>query len=693
MPQLADRLSVLATEGQPITFPAIGLALDTVATQSQDVAAGPFAAYLAEAVADAFDREDTQWQPAASSFPQGLGAQRSVLHLSASIDALLNSPAAAKAMGKALNSALLDDLHTHIERLPLLAAARLEAALRLAVGDAVTPFKVWQALEEIPSGSPEDFTERLPRLLGLSLDRWAGEDSIADTLRTTLQSLVHDEATDVDAMFELGCDLLRRALSAQDVGTITAFLTQARKQFETAAQAEEARDDARAYAAVCDAVLAFSRHDTVTIERAADQIAEALDRREAWLRRTHEAAWLQPRRSAEIAWHRLILQLRAAAMTLHEDAWLDAWQALDTVVSAYRAARTVCPFVKEAGQGISRLVQPAIEDRFLQQQAFLAQLRRAAEESDQHAVHGFDTETAAALLNAVEAAAHRESGTDAIPAAAGDGSDDDDPDGGQISRLQRHAPTLLLLLGERALNVGSALDDEQLRLVEGLAYDSDVARLEATDPLVVPQLDKIMTELSRQPAFVGETRRTFLALVEQTLLFLKSRANMTRTNLLGKTKKEEPPPFDYRRKPEKATDRKAVEADLQRDYHQWLQKGPLHSVVLVETEDDAMGRADVMVHFGSLRYLTEVKQNSTSNDRNYLESRYLAQTTEYSNTNAPYSQLLVLDLTPKTSSQGNLRLDEASWTTTHRPHGATTDRAVVTGIVAGNRVTPSVYSR
>ncbi|MBW5252444.1 hypothetical protein JGS39_26200 [Streptomyces sp. P01-B04] len=202
-----------------------------------------------------------------------------------------------------------------------------------------------------------------------------------------------------------------------------------------------------------------------------------------------------------------------------------------------------------------------------------------------------------------------------------------------------------------------------------------------------------MTELSRQPAFVGETRRTFLALVEQTLLFLKSRANMTRTNLLGKTKKEEPPPFDYRRKPEKATDRKAVEADLQRDYHQWLQKGPLHSVVLVETEDDAMGRADVMVHFGSLRYLTEVKQNSTSNDRNYLESRYLTQATEYSNTNAPYSQLLVLDLTSKTSSQGNLRLDEASWTTTHRPHGATTDRAVVTGIVAGNRVTPSVYSR
>ncbi|MFE1836516.1 hypothetical protein [Streptomyces sviceus] len=691
MPQLADRLTALAADGQAITFPAIGLPPEAVTNEASAVAAGPFAPYLAEAVADAYNRSDAQWQSVATAFPQGLAAQPSVLHLSATMDALLHSPAAAKALGKSLTAALLSDLLASIEQAPLLAAARLEGAVRLAVADAVTPFKVWQAIEDVPSDGPEDFIERLPRLLGLTLDRWADEDTIADTARTLLQQLTHDEAADVDAMFELGCDLLRRALSSHDLGTITSHLVLARKQFETAAQAEEARDDARIYAAVCDAILAFGRHDAATITRAADELADALDQREAWLHRAHQSTWLRPRRSAEVAWQRLILQLRAAATTLQEDAWMDAWQALDTVLSAYSAARTVCPLTGDASQGLALLVQPAIEDSFLRQQAFLAQLRRAAQETVQHADRGFDAATASVLLQAVDAAQREPEGTPGSPNAAE--GEEDDPGGSAMTRLARLAPTLLLLLGDKAVSIGSALDDQQLLILEGLAYDSDVSRLKATDPLIVPKLDKLMTALSEHPDFTGEVRRTFSALVEQTLLFLKSRSDLTRTSLFGTTKKGEPPAFDYRRKPEGKAARKPVEADLQRDFHQWLQAGPLHNVVLVEPVDVGMGRADVMTHFGSLRYLTEIKQDSADNDRLYLEGRYLAQAAEYSNANAPFGQLLVLDLTSKSETQGNMRVDEVAWTTTHRPKGSSTDRAVVVGIIAGNRETPSAYSR
>ncbi|MFE5178574.1 hypothetical protein [Streptomyces sp. NPDC056634] len=691
MPQLADRLTELATDGQPITFPALGLDPDAVASQAGDVAAGPFAPYLAEAVADAYNRSDTQWQPAATALPEGLAAQHSVLHLTAAMDALLRSPAAAKALGKPLTAALLDGLPSRIEAAPLLAAARLEGAVRLAVAEAVTPFKLWQALEDVPTDGPEDFLERLPRLLGLTLDRWAGEDTFADTVRTLLQQLTHDEATDVDAMFELGCDLLRRALSSQDIGTVTTHLVQARHQFETAAQAEEARHDALIYAAVCNAILAFGRADAAAINHAADQIADTLDQRQAWLHRTHQPEWLQPRRSAEISWHHLVLQLRAAATTLRDDAWMDAWQALDTVLAAYSAARTVCPLAGDTGQGLALLVQPAIEDSFLRQQAFLAQLRRATHETAQHGARDFDADTASTLLTAIETAAQRETSSDRSPTATDDGSDDEDPGGAALARLQRLAPTLLLQLKDQALSIASTLDDQQLLTLEGLAHDSDVARLKATDPLIVPKLDQLTAELSAYPSFTGEVRRTFSVLVEQTLLFLKSRSDITRTNLFGSTKKGEPPPFDYRRKPE--GDRKPVEADLQRDFHQWLQKGPLHNVVLVEPDDVGMGRADVMTHFGSLRYLTEIKQDATDNAPQYLESRYLTQAAEYSNTNAPFGQLLVLDLTPKDKTQGNLRVDEVAWTTTHHPRGATTDRAVVVGVVAGNRTTPSAYSR
>ncbi|MFF8772412.1 hypothetical protein [Kitasatospora sp. NPDC015120] len=695
MPQLAERLTDLAAGGQAITFPAIGLTADTVLGQAEEVAAGPLAPFLAEAVADAYDRGDDRWHPAAAAFPPGLATQPSVLHLTASIDALLHSASAAKALAKPLTTALLNDLSARIEAAPLLAAARLEGALRLAVAEAVSPFKVWQALEDVSLDSPEDFLERLPRILGLTLDCWADENTIADSVRALLHQLATDEAADADATFELGCDQLRRALASNTAGDVTSHLVQARRHFETAAQADEARHDAETFAAVCNAVLAFDRHDAATVTNAADRIAELLDQREAWLQRTHQPFWLQPRRSAEIAWHKLVLQLRAAASALDEDAWMDAWQALDTVLVAYSATRTVQPMPgRDTGHGLAALVQPAIEDSFLRQQAFLAQLRRATQETERHSDHGFDVATAEALLGAVDKSASEREARQASSAANQDQSQDDDPGGAILARLQRRAPTMMLRLGiDQALGIADALDDSQLLAIEGLAYDSDVARLNATDPLVVPKLDELMRALATQPSFTGDVRRTFSVLVEQTLLFLKSRSDITRTNLFGSTKKGEPPPFDYRRKPEGLKARKPVEADLQRDFHQWLQRGPLHNVVMVEPVDVAMGRADVMVHFGSLRYLTEIKQDATDNSRPYLEGRYLAQAAEYSNTNAPFGQLLVLDLTPKTDTQGNLRIDEMVWNTVHRPKGATVDRAVVAGIVAGNRTTPSGYSK
>ncbi len=59
--------------------------------------------------------------------------------------------------------------------------------------------------------------------------------------------------------------------------------------------------------------------------------------------RRHQPAWLQPRRSAEVAWSQLLIQLRAAADRFAADVWMDSWQAVDAVLGAYRAARTIQP--------------------------------------------------------------------------------------------------------------------------------------------------------------------------------------------------------------------------------------------------------------------------------------------------------------------------------------------------------------
>lgn len=145
------------------------------------------------------------------------------------------------------------------------------------------------------------------------------------------------------------------------------------------------------------------------------------------------------------------------------------------------------------GDRLAFLVQPAIEDSFLRQQTFLAQLRRAAQEAEHHADRGFVAETANTLLNAIENTSSRREARDASPSTGQDQSEDDDPDRDPLARLQCRAPTLLILLGaDQALRIAASLDNAQFLAIEGIAHDSDVARLEATDPLIVPKLDELL---------------------------------------------------------------------------------------------------------------------------------------------------------------------------------------------------------
>ncbi|MFD0294178.1 hypothetical protein ACFWJS_37195 [Streptomyces sp. NPDC127061] len=691
MTQLADRLSALAAGGsQAITFQDVGLPADLVRDQVQEVAAGPLAPLLAEAIVLACDHADNEWRQAAAAFPAGIAQQSSVLALTSSIETILGSSATAKALAQPLNGALLDGFTDQVARGPLLAAARLESAVRLAAADAVTPYRIWDLLEALPSDGPDDFLERLPRVLGVALDCWAQQETrVSTAVRNLLQHLSVDEAADTDALFELGCDRLRTALSSTELPEVSRLLGEARTFFTAVEAGEEARDDAAAYSAVCDAVLGFTAHDAPKVAQAADRIEQALERRQAWLHGTHQPAWLQPRRAAEIAWYQLLLQLRASADLFAADVWMDSWQAIDAVLTAYRAARTIQPLgARKDSPGLVALVEPAVDDGFLRNEAFFRALRVAAEHPGACPRTGFDTDTAAAILTRLDARNSRST-------TGGDSeSDDEDPeaDAAEEARLHRIAPTVVRRLPmKKARALGAHLSDEELTSVEGLAYDSDVARLQANDPLINPLLDDILMRLSEHPDFTGAVQHSFSLLVTQTLLFLKSRADLTRTSLLGPAKDGEPP-FDYRRKPERRQ-RAANEGDVQRDFYQWLLAGPLHGVVQVEITDVGMGRADVMVRFGVLRYLTEMKQDSDDNSRTHIESKYLTQEAEYTNTGAPFGQLIVLDLTPKTTTGGTLRIDELTWVASHRPTDAPTERLVLAGIVTGNRITPSAYSR
>ena len=682
MTRLSERLANVATKGTAATLAQLGA--DAVAEEAADIAAGPLAPVLAHALTEVAATEADSWRAATTSFIEGLTGQQSLLALASSLDELLASPVTVDDQGTQLYNVLLRDLAPLIHSNPLLAAGRLEGAVRLAVAGAAAPFGVLGHLTAPPSDAPEEFTERLPRLLGTAMDRWANETTIATALHSALDQLRHDEAAAVDAAFELACWELRSALAAETLPAAMEALTTARSGFATVDAAEDARHDARAYAAACDAILAFAAQDQNRLADAADRINAALEQREAWLSGMHAPSWLQPRRAAELAWQRLVLLLNAATERLSETVWMDVWEALATVLDAYTQARTVRPLPGvEATPGLTAIVEPAIENAILRQQSLLAALRRSVTEVSKWDTPLLDSQTAELLLTRIEEVAtrqreaHRHS-----QRPPSDGDDDEEPHQADPERLYRLAPALVHALGERqAADLAADLNDDNLQALEGVVHSSELARSRTAHPVLDRLLDDLLRQLAESPHFVGKVRDTFGLLLEQTLRFLHSRADLT-TKTWGLHKEKDK---DYRRQLKKG-ERRPVEADLQQDYHQWLATGQLGGLVSVEATDIATGRADVIVTFGTIRYLIEIKRELGNSAPARLENKYLRQAAEYGNTNVPFGQLLVLDLTPH--PDGAPRVDESIWLARHRPSSGTTDRMVIVGVVAGNRPTP-----
>lgn len=681
MTRLAEQLVHTTADGTAAALAQLGV--ETVAQEAADIAAGPLAPVLAHALAEIASAGAEEWQTATGSFIKGLAAQQSLLALASSLDELLASPGTVEAQGTQLHNVLLRDLAPLIYTNPLLAAGRLEGAVRLAVAGVVAPFGVLGHLTAPPSDAPEEFTERLPRLLGAAMDRWANEATIATSLHDALDQLRHDHAAAVDAAFELACFQLRSALTAETMPGVMEGLTAARSGFATVDAAEEARHDARAYAAACDALLAFAAQDQTRLANAADQLTAALNQREAWLSGMNAPAWLRPRRAAELAWQRLVLMLNAAAERLSETVWMDVWEALATVLDAYVQARTARPLPGlEATPGLAAVVEPTIEDSILRQQSLLAALRRSVTELSKLDTPLLDAHAAELLLTRIETVGGRPREGHARSSRPASDGDDDEPHQADTARLYRLAPALVHAFGERqAADLAADISDENLRVLEGVVHSSELARSRTAHPVLDPLLDDLLRQLAESPDFVGSVRDTFGLLLEQTLRFLLSRADLT-TKTWGLHKQKDK---DYRRQLKKGESR-PIEADLQQDYYQWLATGQLGGLVSVEATDIATGRADVIVTFGTLRYLTEIKRELSDSIPSNLEEKYVRQAAEYGNTNVPFGQLLILDLTPH--PDGALRVDESVWLARHRPPGARAERMVIAGVVAGNRPTP-----
>lgn len=653
-------LAAATAAGQHVDLDALG-PYEEVAAEVTRLAATPAAPLAAAALAAAVRHAPgSPWSATAAAFARHLAAQRSLLALVDSVDTLLEEEPIATATAAPLHAALIDGLDSLVRDQPLLAAARVEAVLRVALAGAVTPYRVLDRLTTIDRYAPAEYAEALPRLIGAALDAWAADAPLTAPLLDTLASLGGHLAADADAAFELACHVLRTALRGTDSAEAATGLARAADMFDAAEALDEARDDAAAYAAVCHAVTAFASGDRDTLEVACTRLETVLARRGAWHFNAHLAAWRRPVRNAETEWLALVLDLRAAANRLADRSWLDTAAAVGQIARVYTAERATAP-----APGLTAIVKPAVENAFTANAVLLDQLARAVEQdrAREQPVLPFGADL---ILAAVRRRRAIRSGGDA---------EDEEDDPAADDRISRLAPSLLQL-GPAVYRVLATLNDAHLAELGDL-----LATVEAIDHSANPILgglrQEIIDQVAANPRFRGKARAAVVYLLDRTLTFLLDRYDRGgpllpgRADIIGLVGED---------------DRMPVEADLQYEFYIWLAvSSPLAGRVHVERSHVATGRVDVTARVNDLDLVTEVKRELHDSSRESLQ-RYVPQTAQYSGSTEPFSQLLVLDLTDH--SDGVRPLRDLVWVVEHRADPGASPQHVVVAVVIGNRPTP-----
>jgi hypothetical protein len=124
------------------------------------------------------------------------------------------------------------------------------------------------------------------------------------------------------------------------------------------------------------------------------------------------------------------------------------------------------------------------------------------------------------------------------------------------------------------------------------------------------------------------------------------------------------------------------------DYFQFVQGNLAVGDIRVEVSNVSGGRADVYFFFNSIQFVVEVKREMKNCSFEALSQKYIAQASEYQNTNVKLGFLLVLDLTKERLHGAGSIEDHVKVEIIESEHSRI-KRAVVVVRVPGRRKTPS----
>lgn len=612
--------------------------------------AAPEFVALAEAASRA---EDPRSEKLLSEVASALPELRRLVFLDAA-DVALNCPHLITGHARPMAAALANRVESTRTDDGLQAYAYLEVLTRLGLTQSAARLRAVDLLLSVTSNDSPDFLERLPRLIGLALDRWREDELVA-----VLDRLTELEETRVDALFEIAQLSLRSALEKKSLEEAVVGLVAARDQFVAVDAMAEAREDATIYRCALDVLIAFvgaGAGASKDVTETAETLSAAAARRAAFSPRSVMGDWAAPRRQAEVEWYVLARTLKNVAPALGQVSWLTPVETLSQVLAVYRASRSVTVV---SAEGLRIVLEPTVEAAFIRREGLLAHLKDALEAE---AVPADEIEAARALLESVSS----------FDASAG---------GDAVGKVWAAAPALAAELGLAsdpavAADFARAVDyiPSAINWMNQEAEARARARARSCDPVVDQLLNTVLADLEDCKDLTGTARAEFVEVLTEVLRFTVDRADVGRGG--------GGPEVAYLFPPK---DGKAFTEDfLQRDMNSWFKSSMLRRFTRMEEPDVAAGRADLTVTQDH-RFTVEVKRELRNASRDAIVASYGGQSAAYTVVGPRLSLAMVLDLTDHTYGVPSVK--ESVWVD-EVPIDGGEPRHVVTIVVRGNRPTP-----
>jgi hypothetical protein len=303
-------------------------------------------------------------QPAAAKFiAAGLRANKDRSALNRAIDELTRClPRDARPFVAALEARVRDDSDHDILRVS--AAAAL---LRIAILDQRWKPSALAALGVIEDTDDTFAAPMLCRLAAVAFEQFKDAAALDILDRQCVRNDINGQAH-----LERGIIQISIALEQDTLPAIAEGLDTAEATLRLAVAANVERRDARLYHLVVQTLLPVAHQTRPPSASLSLELRELAILRNLWDAPAPGAEWLVPSPSAELEWVPLADDLHRLASHLVQPSWFDAAQAMDSVLRAYSASRSVRPNLAD----ISLLVKPAIEAAFVRERGLLAHLEQ-----------------------------------------------------------------------------------------------------------------------------------------------------------------------------------------------------------------------------------------------------------------------------------------------------------------------------